>query len=65
MAEFKLPKNSKILKGEKIDASNGGDSPKTFNIYRWSPDDLDDNGEVKNPRIDSVTIDLDKCLIHI
>lgn len=61
MAEFTLPKNSKILKGEKIDASNGGARPKTFNVYRWSPDNLDEAGEVKNPRIDAITIDLDKC----
>ncbi len=61
MAEFTLPKNSTIQKGQKIDASNGASNAKTFTIYRWSPDDTDDNGEVKNPRLDEVKIDLDKC----
>ncbi len=61
MAEFTLPKNSKIQKGNAIDASNGASNAKTFNIYRWSPDDKDENGEVKNPSIDAFTIDTDKC----
>tara|TARA_R110001592_G_scaffold3525_34_gene20267 strand:+ start:40804 stop:41613 length:810 start_codon:yes stop_codon:yes gene_type:complete len=61
MAEFTLPKNSKIVKGEKIDVSKGAENARTFKVYRWSPDDLDDKGEVKNPRIDEVTIDLDQC----
>ena len=55
MAEFTLPKNSKIVKGEKIDASNGAKNAKTFQVYRWSPDDE------QNPRLDAVTIDLDQC----
>ncbi len=61
MAEFALPKNSKVNKGEVIDASGGAENAKTFRIYRWSPDDLDDDGAVKNPRMDEITIDLDKC----
>ncbi len=61
MAEFTLPKNSKIQKGEKIDVSEGASNAKTFTIYRWSPDDKDDKGEVKNPRLDEIKIDLDKC----
>lgn len=72
MAEFTLPKHSKIIEGESIDASNGAKNAKTFNIYRWSPDELNDDGTAKNPRLDSVTIDLDKCgpmvldaLLHI
>ena len=55
MAEFALPKNSKIVKG--IDYPLNGDAQNTrkINVYRWSPDDD------KNPRIDSYTIDLDQC----
>ena len=55
MAEFTLPQNSKIKKGSHIDAANGAKRKKTFNVYRWSPDDAE------NPRLDSFTIDLDKC----
>ena len=67
MAKFTLPKNSKIKPGKKIDAAgDGAKNKKTFNVYRWNPD------EDGNPRIDSYIIDLDKhgpmvldALIHI
>ena len=55
MAEFTLPKNSKIKVGKTIDATNGASRTKTFRIYRWDPD----SGE--NPRVDSYIIDLDQC----
>ncbi len=55
MAEFTLPKNSKIVKGKHIDASDGAKHAKTFKVYRWDPD-LDEN-----PRYDTYKIDLDKC----
>ena len=55
MAEFTLPKNSKIKPGKTVDASNGATRKRTFRVYRWDPD----SGE--NPRMDSYTIDLDKC----
>lgn len=67
MAQFNLPKNSKVKKGNDIDAAGAGAKrTKTIRIYRWNPDDSE------NPRLDSYTIDLDKCgpmvldaLIHI
>lgn len=67
MAEFTLPKNSKIKPGKKIDAAGKeAKRPKTFKIYRYDPD----TGE--NPRLDEITIDLDNCgpmvldaIIHI
>jgi succinate dehydrogenase / fumarate reductase iron-sulfur subunit len=67
MAQFTLPKNSKVRKGKDIDATGGGAKrAKTIRIYRWNPDDSE------NPRLDSYTINLDKCgpmvldaLIHI
>ena len=55
MAEFRLPKNSRIRKGREFPAPDGAKRTKNFRIYRWSPDD----GE--NPRIDQYTIDLDQC----
>jgi hypothetical protein len=39
MAEFSLPKNSKITKGKHFPVKNGGKNVRTFKIYRWSPDD--------------------------
>lgn len=66
MAEFTLPQNSQITKGEAIDAANGASRTKTFKVYRWSPDDE------ANPRMNEYTIDLDQCgpmvldaLLHI
>ena len=55
MAEFALPRHSKIVKG--IDYPYKGDTKNSrkVNVYRWSPDDDE------NPRIDSYTIDLDDC----
>lgn len=53
MAEFTLPKHSKVVTGKTFasDASN----KKTFKVYRWSPDDD------QNPRTDTFEIDMDNC----
>lgn len=66
MAQFTLPKNSKVKKGEKFSAADGAENKKTFKVYRWNPDDE------KNPRYDEYEINLDECgpmvldaLIHI
>ena len=53
MAEFRLPKNSRITKGVKYPAEEGK-RLKTFKIYRYDPDTGD------NPRYDTYTIDRDK-----
>jgi succinate dehydrogenase / fumarate reductase iron-sulfur subunit len=55
MAEFTLPKNSKVKKGKSFSAGNDATNTRTFRIYRWDPD----SGE--NPRVDSYEIDLGKC----
>ncbi len=55
MAEFTLPKNSKIVDGKTWPAPNGATNTKTFKVYRWDPDDDD------NPRVDSYVVDLDSC----
>ncbi|WP_423820941.1 succinate dehydrogenase iron-sulfur subunit [Salinisphaera sp. SPP-AMP-43] len=55
MAEFRLPKNSRISKGKRHPAPEGATNVKTFRIYRWEPE----AGE--NPRVDSFEIDLDRC----
>ncbi len=54
MAEFTLPKNSKITKGRAY-KSEVGKRPKSFKVYRYDPD------SGANPRYDTYTIDLDKC----
>ena len=55
MAEFTLPKNSKIKTGKTFNAAEGAKRKKRFQVYRWDPDSGD------NPRVDSYEIDLDKC----
>jgi succinate dehydrogenase / fumarate reductase iron-sulfur subunit len=54
MAEFRLPKNSKVGKGKTHKAS-AAQKVKRFNVYRWNPDDG------LNPRIDTFEVDLDQC----
>ncbi|GGY18662.1 hypothetical protein GCM10008098_08390 [Rhodanobacter panaciterrae] len=54
MAEFSLPKNSKIQPGKHYPAKDAK-KPRTFRIYRWSPDDG------QNPRIDTYEVDLAAC----
>ncbi|HET7314871.1 succinate dehydrogenase iron-sulfur subunit [Salinisphaera sp.] len=55
MAEFFLPKNSRISKGKHYPAPEDAKNPKTFRIYRWEPE------ADENPRVDSFTLDLDQC----
>ena len=54
MAEFSLPRNSKVQQG-KTWPKPQGKRLKDFRIYRWNPDDG------QNPRIDTYTVDMDKC----
>ena len=54
MAEFTLPANSKIKRGDTYKA-DGAKRVKSFKIYRYDPD----KGE--NPRMDTYEIDLDQC----
>jgi len=55
MAEFRLPKNSRITKGQEHKASPEATRVKKFKIYRYDPD----SGE--NPRYDTFEVDLDDC----
>jgi len=66
MAEFTLPANSKVKAGKKHPGPKTAKKPKTFKIYRWTPDDD------ANPALDEYPIDLSNCgpmvldaLIHI
>jgi succinate dehydrogenase / fumarate reductase iron-sulfur subunit len=56
MAQFTLPKNSKVKSGTTFKCSDEkAKRKKTLRLYRWDPD----HGE--NPRWDSYEIDLDAC----
>src|SRR5271170_2835545 len=59
MAELRLPPNSRVGKGKTHPAPQAAKRVKAFNIYRWDPDDVDDKGKPKNPRLDRYEIDLD------
>ena len=54
MAEFTLPRNSKVQQG-KTWPKPQGKNLRDFKIYRWNPDDG------QNPHIDTYTVDMDKC----
>jgi succinate dehydrogenase / fumarate reductase iron-sulfur subunit len=66
MAQFTLPKNSKITAGKTLRAAGGAKRQRELRVYRYDPD------TGANPRVDAYEIDLDKCgpmvldaLIHI
>ncbi len=55
MAEFTLPKNSKVGKGKHWPAPAGATNIRSFKVYRYDPD----SGE--NPRTDTYDVDMDSC----
>jgi len=55
MADFFLPKNSKIQEGKTYSFEGNKDSTKKLIIYRWDPE------ENENPRLDKYEIDLKNC----
>ena len=55
MAEFSLPKNSRIKKGRHFESASGAGNVRRFAIYRYDPDSGD------NPRIDTYDVDMDSC----
>ena len=55
MAEFTLPANSKIRRGQTHKAPDGATRTRRFKVYRWNPD----SGET--PQVDTFEIDLDAC----
>ncbi len=55
MAEFTLPKNSKMGKGKKYPAKKDAKKVRTFRVYRWNPDDK------QNPVIDEYEVDMATC----
>lgn len=61
MVEFALPKNSKVGKGKYVKAQDGAKNVRKLNVYRWNPEDINDNGEPKNPVVDTFEVDMDKC----
>ena len=55
MAEFTLPKNSKMTKGKVYKTTADSKNIRTFHVYRYDP------SEDSNPRLDSYEIVLDEC----
>ena len=55
MAEFTLPRNSKVGTGTTWPAPTNAGRLRQFRIYRWNPDDG------RNPIIDTYSVDLDDC----
>ncbi|MCU7837378.1 MAG: succinate dehydrogenase iron-sulfur subunit [gamma proteobacterium symbiont of Taylorina sp.] len=55
MAEFTLPKNSKISQGKMIRCSEECTNSRMFHIYRYDPEKDD------NPSLDSFELNMDNC----
>ena len=55
MANFALPANSRIGRGQTYKAPSGAKHVREFRVYRWNPDDG------QNPRTDTYEVDLDAC----
>ncbi|MFT7028308.1 MAG: succinate dehydrogenase / fumarate reductase iron-sulfur subunit [Paracoccaceae bacterium] len=55
MAEFQLPKNSRMTVGKTWPKPQGATNVRAFKVYRYDPD----SGQ--NPRIDTYHLDMDKC----
>jgi len=55
MAEFRLPKNSRVNKNGRTFKAEGAKKVQKFKVYRYDPD----SGE--NPRVDTYEVDRDKC----
>ena len=55
MAEFTLPKNSRMIEGKSWPAPAGARNLREYRVYRWNPDDG------RNPRIDTYQVDVGDC----
>jgi succinate dehydrogenase / fumarate reductase iron-sulfur subunit len=55
MAEFKLPANSIVKKGQYFKAASKAKNIRRFVVYRYDPDSAD------NPRTDTYEVDMDRC----
>ena len=55
MAEFNLPKNSRLVEGKAWPEPAGASKLTEFKVYRWSPDDSE------NPRTDTYFVDREDC----
>ena len=55
MAEFRLPANSRIVKGKHFAAAPDAREVKRFVVYRYDPDSGD------NPRTDTYEVDVGRC----
>src|SRR5688572_21073005 len=55
MAEFTLPRNSRMITGKTWPRPGGATNVRSFRIYRYDPD------SGRNPQIDTYFVDLDTC----
>ena len=55
MAQFRLPRNSRIQKGQHFPAADGAGDVRRFAVYRYDPD------AAENPRMDTYDVDMATC----
>lgn len=55
MADFRLPKHSRVIKGKSFKAAAGATNVRKFHVYRYNPE----SGQ--NPRVDIYELNMDTC----
>jgi len=55
VAEFRLPKNSRITRGKHFPATDDASNVRQFAVYRYDP------SSEENPRVDTYDVDMDNC----
>ena len=55
MAEFRLPPNSKVRKGNHFEATTDSHNIQRFIVYRYDP------STEENPRMDTYEVDMEDC----
>jgi len=55
LADFRLPPNSRIRKGQHFAAADSARNVRRFAVYRYNPD------SAETPRVDTYDIDMDRC----
>lgn len=61
MVQLRLPKNSSVKKGKITDVSNDEKDTIILKVYRYNPDDLNEDGTNKNPYLETFILPKSKC----
>ena len=60
MAEFSLPKNSKVTAGKRVPAPAGAKAVRTFKVYRYDPETEAKYKKDKGPQMEAAFQNVDR-----